>query len=49
MTDEKAEDIIKDILKSKTRENIIRDISQFGGDIDWDDWTVKLMKRITVH
>lgn len=32
MTDRKAEDMIEDILKSKTRENIIRDISQFGGD-----------------
>lgn len=41
MTDRKAEDMIEDILKSKTRENIIRDISQFGGDIDWDDWTTR--------
>ena len=41
MTDEKVEKMIKEILKEKTRKDIVDYIDQFGDSINWDGWTTR--------
>lgn len=41
MTDEKVEKMIKEVLKEKTRKDIVDYIDQFGDSINWDGWTTR--------